>query len=219
MTRTFRLALPPSDTGTTRRRRPDRPRLAAAGCRWDSCRVSCWVSCCFSVLCRVCALGARFGKKLFCCFCGRFCRFLCFRLFVLVFFVFLFAFVFVLWHSSPIDATTTSAIGVVMNVEHVGSVAVVVAAGRNVGDTPMPEDSWRAFIDGITSAIVAHGGDVAASVVGVSDGGAWNPEGAAWIAGTVKDVGGLRAALAVLAGVYGQDAIALTTGAVTLVTA
>jgi hypothetical protein len=99
------------------------------------------------------------------------------------------------------------------------NVAVVVAAGRNVGDTPMPDDSWRALREDIAAVIVAHGGTVAASVVGVSDGGAWGVEEAVWFAGDTGDVGGLRAALGWLAAAYGQDAIALTAGAVTLVTA
>lgn len=83
----------------------------------------------------------------------------------------------------------------------------------------MPDDSWRAFIDDISAAIVNRGGSVAASVVGVSDGGEWGREEAVWVAGDTGDVDGLRESLAVLAGVYGQDAIAVTVGSLMLVSA
>lgn len=97
------------------------------------------------------------------------------------------------------------------------TVAVVIAAGRNVGNAPMADDTWRQFCADIAAAIANNGGSVAASVVGVSDGGVWGREEAVWLAGDTGDIKGFRASLSALAGAYGQDAIAVTYGTLVLV--
>lgn len=99
-----------------------------------------------------------------------------------------------------------------------------VSIGRNIGAEPMSADLWRSFQDDARANLYAHTTGDERTVefhygTGVWDGVA--EESAHVTIHTVRDYdrAGLTRALAVLAHVYGQDAIALSIGVTDLIEA
>ena len=94
------------------------------------------------------------------------------------------------------------------------SSTVTVSAGRNIGDTPMGDIMWEAFTTEIVTTVEATGHTVLFEGTGK---GVWEGtvEQAFTIVATTDDVADtdlLTRWLAVTAHVYGQEAIAVTTG-------
>lgn len=99
-----------------------------------------------------------------------------------------------------------------------------VTIGRNVDGVPLSEEDWQAFAAETDQAVAWAAETI--HVRAAQHAGQWNdaPELACtWIAETIDDAGAhedisaLRLALRVLAGRYGQEAIALTVGETELV--
>lgn len=99
---------------------------------------------------------------------------------------------------------------------------VTVSIGRCVGDVPMPDGRWSAFQDAVRFAL--SGCESTVFVDGASSVGRWcdeatgsevSEDSATWVAECGRPEL-LAELLAVLAGQYGQDAIALTVGETTL---
>jgi hypothetical protein len=86
-----------------------------------------------------------------------------------------------------------------------------VVIGRNVGTVPMPETTWRLFIQDVVALVEAHGGVIhtVANGVGVWD-GALEDSGVVVFGGPLVQL--LHEDLALLAAHYGQACIATVGG-------
>lgn len=100
-------------------------------------------------------------------------------------------------------------------------VATYVTIGRNIGDVPMSEDDWHAFAYGVESALLASLTGADASTSTHYGRGVW--QGIAEDSAIISAIATrgaddkLRPALADLARLYGQDAIAVVSAPSALV--
>lgn len=91
-----------------------------------------------------------------------------------------------------------------------------VFIGRNVGELPMSDADWTLYRKRTLAALQPHV-DIAVEGVGQNTSDGWGEEDFAFFAGRIRPVvlthvQQLRAELAELARVFGQDAIAVTIG-------
>lgn len=96
---------------------------------------------------------------------------------------------------------------------------ITVSIGRNVGSVPLPVSAWDAFRWDVDHEIRAYCGTVYVSdAVCVGEWDGITEESRTWVAAWDLPYapGPLVNRLAILAGRYGQDAIAVTTGTTVL---
>lgn len=97
---------------------------------------------------------------------------------------------------------------------------VVVSIGRNVGTVPLSDDVWSCFVRDVGEVLTWAGGTLvveAAESAGVWDGVVEESATFVAVGVPVEALLSLRSRLARLAGFYGQEAIAVTTGSTDLV--